>query len=186
VQISELVIDGGNVIRTKDKVIMCAKVFKENKEVSEKVLINKLKEYFEIDKLFFLPWGKSDFTGHADGMVRFINENRVLINHYSNPKENQEFQQSVRICLHNAGLEWTEIPYNPYVNKPYTKATGIYLNYLEMKDIIIFPTFKIPEDDLAIRVIQELFPDHIIKTIDSNIIAEKGGVLNCITWNIKK
>ena len=45
---SKLIVDGGNVIRTTNKVIMCDKVFKENSKVSEKELIKQLRDTFEV------------------------------------------------------------------------------------------------------------------------------------------
>jgi agmatine deiminase len=50
-----LIVDGGNISRTTDKVIMCDKGFNENKNLSEKEVIKQIKELFQIDKLFFVP-----------------------------------------------------------------------------------------------------------------------------------
>ena len=180
---SELIVDGGNVIRTTNKVIMCDKVFKENPNVSEKEVIKQLRDTFEVDNLFFVPWDKSDFTGHADGMVRFVDSNTVIINAYL--KETIEYQRSFRIALHNAGLDWIEIPYNPYDNKPSSSAEGVYLNYLQMNQAVIIPTFKRKEDEKAVKILEQVFKRQKIATIDSNDIAIKGGILNCITWNIQ-
>lgn len=181
---SELIIDGGNIIRSNDKVIMCDKVFKENSSITEKDLIKQLKDTFEVDKLFFVPWDKSDFTGHADGMIRFIDNDRVLINDYS--KEKTEFQRAFRMAIHNAGIDWIELPYVPYDNKPKSSAEGIYINYLQMEQAIIIPTFKCKSDEKALRIFEQVFKGQNIVTIDSNEIAQKGGILNCITWNIKQ
>ena len=179
---SKLIVDGGNVSRTDDKVIMCDKVFHENKHIPERDLIKQLKNLFEVDKLFFVPWDINDFTGHADGMVRFINSNTVLINDYS--KENAEFQRCFRMSLHNAGLDWIELPYNPPNDPTLTSARGLYLNYLQMKQAVIVPTFKTKFDDKAVKVLEQVFKGQTIATVDSNELADEGGILNCITWNI--
>ena len=105
---SKLIVDSGNVVRSTDKVIMCDKVFHENSNISEKNLIKYLKDLFQVDKLFFVPWDTDDFTGHADGMVRFIDSDTVLIN--NNSKAKPEFQKSFRMSLHNAGFNWEELP----------------------------------------------------------------------------
>ena len=181
---TEIVVDGGNVIRTNNKVIMCDKVFKENPNINEKDLIKQLKDTFEIDNIYFVPWDKLDTIGHADGMVRFVDNNTVLINDLS--KEKPEYQRAFRMALNNAGFDWIEIPYNPYVNKTHSSAEGIYLNYLQMKQGIIIPTFQRIEDDRAVKIIESIFKGQNIVTIDSNEIAKEGGILNCITWNIKK
>ena len=124
---SKLVVDGGNVIRATDKVIMCDKVFYENKHISEKDIIKQLKELLEVDKLYFVPWDKDDFTGHVDGMVRFIDNDTVLINSYC--QEKPEYQRCLRISLHNAGLDLVELPYNPPKDTDPDSAEGLYLNY---------------------------------------------------------
>ena len=180
---SKLIVDGGNVIRTTNKVIMCDKVFKENPNLSEKELIKQLRDTFEVEDLFFVPWDKSDFTGHADGMVRFVDNNTVLINAYL--EESAEYQRCFRMALHNAGLDWIEIPYNPYENKSLSNAEGVYLNFLQMKQAVIIPTFKQKEDDEAVRILEQVFKNQTILTVDSNEIAIEGGILNCISWNIK-
>ena len=169
---------------TKDKVIMCDKVFHENKNLSEKELINQLQNLFEVDKLFFVPWDINDFTGHADGMVRFIDNDTVLINDYS--KENAEFQRCFRMSLHNAGLEYIELPYNPPKAPTLISARGLYLNYLQMKQGIIVPTFKTKYDDQALRVLEQVFKGQTIRTVESKDLADEGGILNCITWNIQE
>ncbi len=179
---SNLIIDAGNIVRVKDKVIMCDKVFNENKNVREKVLISLIKETLQIDQLFFVPWDKSDFIGHADGMVRFIDSNTVLINDYS--LEKPEYQCAFRMALHNAGLDWIELPYNPYDNKPKTSAEGIYVNYLQMNNIIFVPTYKRAEDEIAVIILEKAFRGQKIVPVESNEIAKDGGVLNCISWNI--
>jgi len=179
---SNIVLDGGNIIKSTDKIIMCDKVFIENPSYTRRQLSNDLRELFEVDKLYFVPQQPKDFTGHADGMIRFLDSNTVIINDYS--KENMDFQRAFKIALDNAGLEYIEIPYNPYDNKKDEDAKGIYINYLQMENAVIVPTFGTKEDEIAVRQIEELFKGQTIKTIDSNEIAIKGGILNCITWNI--
>lgn len=181
---SLIVLDGGNVVRSANKVIMCDKVFKENKQFSEKHLIDELYQLLQVDQLIFIPTHPKEFTGHADGMVRFLDESTVLINDLS--KEKPEFQLRFRLALHNAGLEWIGIPYNPYSNTKYDQANGVYINYLQMANTLILPTFDICEDDAVVKQFEELFMGHKIATIDSNVIADEGGILNCITWNIKR
>jgi len=181
---SNIVVDGGNVTRTTDKVIMCDKIFTENPNIKEKNLIRELQELFQVDKLIFIPTHPIDFTGHADGMVRFYDSNTVLINDYS--RETMEFQLKFRLALHNAGLNYIEIPYNPYDNKKNGHANGEYINFLQMQQAIIIPTFGIKEDDVVIKQFEQLFTGQRIATVDGNDLAFDGGILNCITWNIYK
>jgi len=179
---SNIVLDGGNVIRTTDKVIMCDKVFAENPGINEKELSRELQRLFRVDKLYFIPTQPFDFTGHADGMVRFYNNDTVLINDYS--KEDRDFQLRFRLALHNAGLKCIEIPYNPYNKQKDSHANGIYINFLQMQQAVVIPTFGIEEDDAVVEQFEQLFPGQTIITVDGNDLAYEGGLFNCITWNI--
>ncbi|EOR96412.1 hypothetical protein ADIARSV_0412 [Arcticibacter svalbardensis MN12-7] len=54
-----------------------------------------------------------------------------------------------------------------------------------MSGLVIVPTFNIVEDDEAINQLKEVFPNDKILSTDSSEIAKEGGILNCISWNIK-
>ena len=178
----KIVLDGGNVTRITDKAIMCDKIFSENRGYSERTLIDELKEIFEVDQLIFIPTHPIDFTGHADGMVRFYDKDTVLINDYS--REKPEFRRRFRLALHNAGLKYIEIPYNPYSNKTNMHANGEYINFLQMQQGIVLPVFGMKEDDVVLRLFEQLYAGVAIATVESNELAVDGGILNCITWNI--
>jgi len=181
---TNIIIDGGNVTRTTNKIIMTDRVFVDNPTYERKQLIKELHELFQVDKLYFVPEQPGDFTGHSDGMVRFIDEQTVIINDYK--QEKKEFYRAFEIAIHNTGLDYMKIPYNVYGNKSNDQANGDYINYLQMENTVIVPTFGIEEDDKAIKQFEILFPGQTIATIDSNEIANDGGILNCITWNILK
>jgi agmatine deiminase len=179
---SEIVVDGGNVVRGTGKVIMCDKVFKENPIINKGELITQLLKSFEFEELIFIPTNPQDEFGHADGMVRFLNSDTVLINAYSD--KDKELKDSLKSILKSSRLNWIEIPYNPYQNKTLLNAKGIYINYLQMKDVVFIPTFNMKEDNETIRLFEQLFKEKEIIPVDSREIAKEGGILNCITWNI--
>lgn len=180
---SNVKIDGGNVIKGNDWVILTDKIFKENAGFEKNGLITELENLFEA-KVIIIPQEPGDFTGHADGIVRYYDNDTVLINSYK-PTDKKDFQKLLTKELTNQGLRAIEIPYNPYDNANYDLADGLYINYLQMENLILIPTFDKKEDENTYRQFEQLFPGQIIETIDSREISRDGGVLNCITWNIK-
>ena len=181
---TDIVLDGGNVVRSAHKAIMTDRIFKENPHYERKQLIKKLQELLQIDKLYFVPEQPGDFTGHSDGMVRFINEDTVVINDYN--KEKDWFKRAFEIAIHNTALDYITLPYSLEGNTTNTQANGDYINYLQMQNCIIVPTFNKNADEPAVSKLEEIFPEQTIKTIDCSEIANDGGVLNCISWNITK
>ena len=179
---SSVVLDGGNIISTSSKVIMCDKVFSENQHLSKSQLTDELLDLLETDQIIFIPWDKNDFTGHADGMVRFVDDNTVIINEPTN--ENPEIEKQLRTILKDARLDIIEIPYMPTCDPTFVSAKGLHLNYLQMKQAILVPVFNQSTDDKAIRLLENIFAGQNIVAIDCNEISADGGVLNCISWNI--
>lgn len=184
-----ILIDGGNVIKANDKIIMTDRVFEENPTIEKKDLIQQLQNYFQIDRIIFLPADPADFTGHADGMIRFYNDDTILINKYVGEKFSKkeiEFHKKFQSSLNETGLKTIEIPCNYQNNKYNHQANGAYINYLQMNGCIFLPIFNFNEDDIVVRQFEELFKGQKIETINCNEIANEGGVLNCISWNILK
>ncbi len=181
---TDIIIDGGNLTRWTNKVIMTDRVFKDNPNYERKQLIKDIHELLQVDKIYFVPEQPGDFTGHSDGMVRFVDENTVVVNDYC--REKDWFKSAFEIALHNAGLDLVRIPYNVYSNKTNDQANGCYINYLQMADIVIVPTFGMKEDDDAVKQLELVFKGQTVTALESNEIANEGGVLNCVTWNILK
>jgi len=180
---SEIKLDGGNVIKGKNWIILTEKVFKENADFKKNELINELENLFKV-KVIIIPREPYDFTGHADGVIRYYDNETVLVNSYR-PTDKREFQKRMTKELKNQGLRTIEIPYNPYDNSDYDMADGLYINYLQMDNFILLPIFEKKDDERTYRQFEQLFSGQTIETIDSREISVDGGVLNCITWNIK-
>jgi agmatine/peptidylarginine deiminase len=184
---TKLIIDGGNVIKLKDQVIMTDKVLLENRHqyTFEKV-IYMLKTIFDVRDIILIPWDKSDGGyGHADGMIRFINSNHVLINGYFKEYD-EKFKNRFFTALSNHNIEYTELNY--IVNSPNEDLNWGYINYLQMKELLLVPQFGIEEDQQALQLISHVFPEYAakgqIEAIDVSSIIEYGGALNCVSWNI--
>ena len=73
----------------------------------------------------------------------------------------------------------------PKDSKHPLSVVGIYVNYLEVNNLIVLPVFGREEDNQAITIIKEAFPDKAVETIDYNDVAYEGGLLNCTTWVVK-
>ena len=86
------------------------------------------------------------------------------------------------------GLTYIEVPLITDIidNEHPDSAIGVYVNYLEVDNLIVMPIFGRAEDIQAKDIIQKAFPDKVIETIDYNDVALEGGLLNCTTWVFRK
>ena len=183
---SDLVVDGGNVISYRDKFILTEKVFDENSNLERETVIKKLKSALNTDQIYFIPKEPYDIIGHADGFVRFVDENRIIVNNYSH--QSISWKKKMDKALKDTGLEVITFPTEVTDEKNEEgvySAKGIYINFAQIGRKILFPQFGFKTDSIALKEAKKEFPDCDIIPVDSNEIAMDGGVLNCITWNNK-
>lgn len=59
-----------------------------------------------------------------------------------------------------------------------------YVNYYTGNGFIALPVFGDPHDELAIKILQELYPDRVIEPIYVREILLGGGNICCITQQL--
>ena len=173
---TKLVIDGGNVIMCGDKVIMTDKIFIENPGFSKEEVFAEIERVFSA-KLVVIPWDKEEEFGHADGMVRFVSDNHVLINQYKDI--DPELRQKLIDALSPYFSEISELEYG----KASSSQSWAHINYLQVDNYIFVPQLGIMTDKLAREQISKVFPTSKIVPVEVTGIVKKGGALNCVSWN---
>ena len=175
---SNINLDGGNVVfsPSKAKAVITDRVFSENPEYDKNTLLSELENLLEAE-IIIIPSLISDMTGHADGVVRFVNENTVIGN--TSPYKNG-YEQKVKRALKKHGISVMDFPYFDSDGK---SAVGSYLNFLETDKHIFLPIFGSVQDETAVKRAKEIFEKKIV-AVNINSIAEEGGVLNCISWEM--
>ena len=171
-------LDGGNVVfsPSKSKAIVSDRVFPENPAWEYNTLIRELETLLEA-RVIIIPSLSGDLTGHADGMVRFVDEDTVIGNatSYQNGLE-----QRIRAVLEREKLSVIDFP---YCGSSGISAAGCYLNYLETSEHIFLPVFGIEMDEPAMKAAKRLFQKTIVP-IRVDEVAADGGCLNCIGWEL--
>ncbi len=180
-QFSDINIDGGNVLICDGRAILSDRIFSENPNKDKDALISELSKLLECE-IIIIPAINGDYTGHADGMVRFVNRNTILGNRLAD--EYKYWQNGMKKVLATYDLTYIDIPFlTDMKGRNYPEsAIGIYANYLEVNDLIVVPRFNRDEDKQVVEILQKAFPNKHIETIDYNEVAREGGLLNCTTW----
>ena len=173
-----LVIDGGNFVRFGGKAIMTDKIFRENSSKTKAKIVRTIKQKCALKELIIIPKQPYDMLGHSDAMVRWIDENSVLVNDFSN--ESKSFNDRLIKALKKSGLD---VKFMKYREGFFTKKRdwGAYLNFIKIKDILIVPIYGIDDDDVALQQIKKFYSGYKVETINLSEIIELGGALHCIT-----
>ena len=181
---SDINLDGGNVLICDGRAILSDRIFSENPNYEKDSLINELSKLLECE-IIIIPAQNGDYTGHADGMVRFVDRNTILGNKLAD--EYKYWQKGMQKVIDTYNLTYIDVPFITDIKDPKhpDSAIGIYVNYLEVNNLIVMPIFNRDEDRQVLEILQRTFPNKKIETIDYNDVAKEGGLLNCTTWVVE-
>lgn len=173
---SRVNLDGGNVVfsPSKMKAVVSDRVVLENEGYSRAALTEELERLLEA-QVIIIPSLRSDMTGHADGMVRFVDEHTVVGNR---TPYRSGLEARIKAVLREQGIDTIDFP---YFGSPKDSAVGCYLNFLETEQGLVLPVFGADMDSEAVAAAENIFRRPVIP-VNINEIAEQGGVLNCISW----
>ncbi len=175
----DLVVDGGNVVKCGDKIVMTEKVFFENRDKSRDEVRRLLEEAFHCE-IVFLPWDDVEIFGHSDGIIHYAGGNRVLMTNYSDSDADMARKFTKILDKH---FEVIHLEYN--VKRKHRRSWA-YINYLQIGNLVLVPQLGYPEDEQAVRQIAQALPQCEVIGIEALEAVRKGGALNCISWNVRK
>ncbi|MFN4260908.1 MAG: agmatine deiminase family protein [Gemmataceae bacterium] len=178
---SEIILDGGNVVGCRGKAILTDKVYKENPGWDRPQLRRQLWELLQVDQLLIIPKEPYEPIGHADGMVRFLDEQTVLVNDYSTV--DPSFHDRLTRVLRQHRLQIETVPYflEGQSRAGIPSAVGNFVNFLQTERVIVVPVYGTGHDEVALRKLESHFPSLPIVTLGCTDLARDGGVLNCVS-----
>lgn len=182
---SDIVLDGGNIVSTAGTAILTDKIYAENPTHKRSALQRQLRDLLEVDRLVIIPQEPGDWTGHADGVLRFVYEHTVVVNDYA--RVDPSYGRKLQKCLLQAGLDVVGLPCVPQLEERpdgFPSAVGVYVNFLQVSNLLLVPAYGIREDDMAMTILGRCHPDCHAMPIDSRGVAAEGGVLNCVSWTV--
>ena len=215
VQMMPIILDGGNVVKAvvnnKPCIIMCDKVLREN-NVNETEFRDLWGRWWKDNfngtemQLVLLPWEGKEVNpiGHADGIVRYIGNNKVLMTNYADYDQiyGSDYSKLYRKKLSEAGFDVIELSYLDKLDygkdkmfRLLFKHSWCYINYLQVDNKILLPSLKYDALDNEAKRQIELASNAKVELIgvdmtsiveDMNDNQNSGGALNCLIWTIRK
>jgi agmatine deiminase len=133
-----------------------------------------------------------DTDGHIDDLVRFVSDSAMLAcveKNVSSPNYDVlrqnfgrlgEFRKTSGGPFDLIAMHMPEACEVPGWRLPILPAS--YVNYLLVNDGVIVPQFRQKKnDDRALSILKEIFPDREVVGIDCLDLVEEGGTLHCIS-----
>ena len=173
----DLVLDGGNVVKCGDTVVMTEKIFAENEDKTRAEVERILKDAFQSD-ILFLPWDRKETFGHSDGIVHYAGDGKILLTNYGDfsPYYYNRFRKALE-------KHFEVIPLKYEVKRQHARSWA-YINFLQIGKLILVPQLGFEEDQQALEQIANVLPDCEVVGIPALEAVRRGGALNCVSWNI--
>lgn len=194
---SNLRLDGGNVVRHGDDIIMTDIIYRHNPDVPKTKLVARFEKLLQ-GNITVIPAEPGDDIGHADGICHFTPNGRLLVGHYAITgkrhhiayfkrmvKSLDKFYTRLFPYAHHKCPRWSEKKFrSEFPNADtFNPGFGYYINFLTVGKLLFLPIFRIVEDWNAIVLARNYFNGYKVITIYCGKLAMEGGLINCVTVN---
>jgi agmatine deiminase len=149
-----------------------------------------LYDYYGVSQILWLREGieGDDTDGHVDDITRFANPNTIITAvetdkndvNYQPLHENLRILQKIRL-LDGRQPDIVELPMPTPVIFNGQRLPASYANFYITNAAVTVPTFKCPNDETALQILAECFPDRKIIAIDATDIIWGLGSFHCLS-----
>ncbi|MFA5829211.1 MAG: agmatine deiminase family protein [Candidatus Gracilibacteria bacterium] len=189
-----IVLEGGSIdVNGKGTLLtteQCLLNKNRNPNLNRTAIEGYLKKYLGVTNVLWLKEGiiGDDTDGHIDDIGRFVNPTTVVCALEENPQD--ENYKILQTCFQDLQkmkdqdgnpLKVIALPMpNPVIHEG-QRLPASYANFYIANKVVIVPTFKCPQDEKALSILKNLFPDRKIIGIDCTDLIWGLGTFHCST-----
>jgi agmatine deiminase len=189
-----IVMEGGSVdFNGKGTVLTttaCLLNQNRNPQLNQQQIEAYLQNYYGVEQVLWLGDGiiGDDTDGHIDDITRFVNEDTVLTvieenkndENYHILQENLQTLKTMRL-LNGKQLNIVELPMPDAIHYDGQRLPASYANFYISNAAVVVPTYRSKNDDKALDILQQCFPDRKVIGIDSTDIIWGLGSFHCLS-----
>ncbi len=147
-----------------------------------------LREAIGVNRVIWLPRGLTrDYEtfgtrGHVDIVACFTPVGSVLVHDQQDPGHpDYAVCQVLHQCLKDSGLDIVTVPAPTITTDDEGFVDYSYINHYVLNGAVLLCAFDDPNDEVAQRILAQVYPDRHIELIDARRIFALGGGIHCIT-----
>ena len=184
-QFAAIRLDGGNLVASRSLAVLTERVYRDNPGWRRADFRKALCELLAVKECLFIPVEPGDLFGHADGMLRFLDERTVVVNDYA--RVHPGYGRRLNSVLTRAGLRLETLPYfpEPTAEGGVPSCVGNFVNYLRVGNLVLIPSYGRPEDEPARQRLQGMVPTCTVVPVECAGLARRGGGLHCASWSVR-
>lgn len=161
-----------------------------NPELTKPQIEQHLKDHLGVSHILWLGDGIAgdDTDGHVDDLTRFVNPTTVVTVVEDDPTDEnfaplRENLERLRAMQDQEGhpLRVVELPMPRRIEHEGQRLPASYANFYIANGLVLVPTYRDPNDSLALTILQREFPDRRVIGVDSSELIWGLGSFHCIT-----
>jgi agmatine deiminase len=160
-----------------------------NPNLSRDEIEQRLRDYLGVRDILWLGDGIAgdDTDGHIDDLTRFISERTVVTvveeNRHDENYEplRQNFARLREMEIADRKLDILTLPMPKKMVREGLRLPASYANFYIANTRVLMPTFADPNDEAALSVLRECFPDRRVIGIDCRELIWGLGTFHCLT-----
>ena len=193
-----IVLEGGSIdVNGKGTLLtteQCLLQGSRNPDLSKGDIERYLMNYFGVSRIIWLKAGivGDDTDGHIDNLARFVSPRTILCAYEEDERDEDHsvLRNNYQILLRSKDQDGNRLdiiklpmpsPIRRFVRGENCRLPASYLNFYIANSVVLVPTFQHGEDQLALRIIQDQFPDRKVIGINCTDLLYGLGTIHCIT-----
>ncbi len=161
-----------------------------NPDLNQGQIEEYLYNYYGVEQILWVEDGivGDDTDGHIDDTTRFVNEDPVVTcvesdkndDNYAVLQTNLKLLKKMRL-LNDKPLNVIELPMPKAVMFDDFRTPGSYANFLICNAGVIVPVFENPNDQIALDILEKVFPDRPLIPLSATEIIWGQGSFHCLS-----
>jgi agmatine deiminase len=183
-------VDGRGTVLTTEQ---CLLNKNRNPKLKRAEIEEILKTYLGVTKIVWLGDGivGDDTDGHIDDITRFVGHDTIVTVIEPDPKDpnhapladNRKRLEKVRLPSGNTPRV-IELPMPAPLERDGRRLPASYANFYIGNRVVLLPVFGCPQDEVAKRILADVFPDRRVVAIDCRTIVVGLGTLHCLSQQV--
>jgi agmatine deiminase len=194
-----MVLEGGSIdVNGQDIVLTteaCLLDPRRNPQITREDVERRLQQMLSAQLVVWLEGflAGDDTDGHIDQLARFVGPNRIAVSFEENTAD-VHYPSSQRLWallsrasnLSGGPFELVKLPGPAVLMCKGERLPAGYANFYIANQVVLVPQYGVSRDQMAVGVLQELFPDRMMVPIDCRAAVEGLGAIHCLTQQVPR
>lgn len=195
----DFVLEGGSIDSNGQGILLttaqCLLTPTRNPDYNKTRIEQQLQQDLGIKKILWLSRGElegDDTDSHIDTLARFTDAHTIVYTKCDDTSDSQNpsllaMESELKAFTHDEMLDLRlmalPLP-DARFNALGDRLPATYANFLILNHAVLVPVYNAPQDETALSILSECFPDRDIIPIDCSALIHQYGSLHCVTMQL--